>query len=118
MSGHEVRGPRPAPGRVGAVGDWVVGESHDEPFALSRRCRHQFADLSKGALDRDGCLVCPWHGSAYDVRSGQMVRGPRGFLGYRGPTPGYGALIQTLGRVARLRRRRARVDGTEIVVEA
>jgi nitrite reductase/ring-hydroxylating ferredoxin subunit len=26
----------------------------------------------------DGCLECPWHAARYDVRTGEMVRGPQG----------------------------------------
>ena len=44
--------------------------------AVSRRCRHQLADLSEGSIDADGCLVCPWHGSAFDLEDGQPRRGP------------------------------------------
>lgn len=61
----------------------------------------------------DGCLVCPWHQSRYDVRDGRMVTGPRGFLGYRGP-PGYSRLVRTYSRVMRLRVRRARVRDGEV----
>jgi hypothetical protein len=32
-----------------------------------------------------------------------MVEGPRGFLGWHGPTPGYTQLVLTYGRVLRLR---------------
>jgi nitrite reductase/ring-hydroxylating ferredoxin subunit len=99
---EELRG-----GAVRRRGPWVVGESRGEPFAVSARCRHQLADLGKGSVDKDGCLVCPWHGSRYDVRTGRMVRGPRGFLGYRGPTPGYTQLVLAYGRVLRLRVARA-----------
>jgi nitrite reductase/ring-hydroxylating ferredoxin subunit len=93
----------PEGGGVRRVGDWAVGRSRGEVFAVSRRCRHQLADLSQGRVDADGCLVCPWHGSRYDVRSGRMVTGPRGFLAYRGPTPGYTQLVLAYGRHLRLR---------------
>ncbi len=66
------------PGTVRRVGRWAVGNRDGELFAVSRRCRHQLADLSKGSLDADGCLVCPWHQSRYDVRSGAMVGGRAG----------------------------------------
>jgi len=88
---------------VRLIGQWVVGRSRGEDFAVSRRCRHQLADLSKGHVDEDGCLVCPWHQSRYDVRTGDMVDGPRGFLGYRGPTPGYSGLVRAYSKVLRLR---------------
>ncbi len=106
------------PGEVRRVGDWAVGNrGGDRYFAVSRRCRHQLADLSEGTVDEDGCLVCPWHQSRYDVRTGEMVQGPRGFLGYHGPTPGYTQLVELLGRVARLRVRRAVRSGEDVVLE-
>ena len=105
------------PGAVRRVGDWAVGNRDGEYFAVSRRCRHQLADLSEGSVDADGCLVCPWHQSRYDVRTGEMVEGPRGFLGYHGPTPVYTQLVEALGRVARLRVRRAARDGGDVVLE-
>jgi nitrite reductase/ring-hydroxylating ferredoxin subunit len=92
-----------APGTVRRVGTWAVGTTADGDFAVSRRCRHQLADLSAGSIDGEGCLVCPWHGSRYDVRTGAMVTGPRGFLAWHGPTPGYTHLIRALGSVLRLR---------------
>jgi nitrite reductase/ring-hydroxylating ferredoxin subunit len=106
-----------AGGAVRRVGDFAVGLSRGEPFAVSRRCRHQLADLSAGSVDADGCLVCPWHGSRYDVRDGRMVDGPRGFLAFHGPTPGYSGLVRLLGRVLPLRVRRALRRGDDVVVD-
>ena len=105
------------PGAVRRVGDWAVGNGDGEYFAVSRRCRHQLADLSEGSVDADGCLVCPWHRSRYDVRTGGMVEGPRGFLGYHGPTPGYTKLVRAYSRVLRLRVRRATRRGDDVVLE-
>jgi nitrite reductase/ring-hydroxylating ferredoxin subunit len=85
--------------------------------AVSRRCRHQLADLSNGGVDAHGCLVCPWHGARYDLETGEMVSGPQGFLNYQGRTPGYSALVKAVGQVLRLRRRPAHVEGTRIVVD-
>jgi len=68
-----------APKCVGG-GNWAVGKSQGEYFAVSRRCRHLFADLAGGVVDKEGCLICPWHGSRYDVKTGRMVRGPRGIF--------------------------------------
>ena len=96
-----IRASELSPGTVRRVGDWAVGNRGEERyFAVSRRCRHQLADLAEGTVDADGCLVCPWHQSRYDVRTGEMVEGPRGFLGYHGPTPVYTQLVQVLGRLA------------------
>jgi nitrite reductase/ring-hydroxylating ferredoxin subunit len=105
------------PGAVRRAGSWTVANRDGEVRAVSSRCRHQLADLSKGSLDRDGCLVCPWHGSRYDLDSGAMVEGPKGFLTYVGRTPGYTQLVRAVGTVARLRRRPVRRDGVQLVVE-
>ena len=65
-----------APKCVGG-GNWAVGKSQGGYFAVSR---HQFADLAGGVVDKQGCLICPRHGSRYDVKTGHMVRGPRGIF--------------------------------------
>jgi nitrite reductase/ring-hydroxylating ferredoxin subunit len=91
------------PGTVRELDGWAVGTRPDGTrFALGRRCRHQLADMAKGSVDRDGCLVCPWHGSRYDTETGRMVRGPKGFLGYHGPTPGYTQFVRAYATVLRL----------------
>lgn len=106
------------PGAVRGADGWAVGNRGDDRyFAVSRRCRHQLADLAEGTIDAAGCLVCPWHQSRYDVRTGEMVEGPRGFLGYHGPTPGYTQLVRAIGQLARLRVRRAVRDGDDVVLE-
>ena len=66
------------PGTIVGVGRYAVGNVGGRYFALTRRCRHFGADLADGHIDEAGCLVCPWHQSAYDVESGRMVRGPQG----------------------------------------
>lgn len=105
-------------GAVGRAGPWAVVHRRDgELTAVSSRCRHQLADLSKGTLDAQGCLVCPWHGSRYDLDSGAMVSGPKGFLWYVGKTPGYTQLIKAYGVIAVLRRRKAVREGDRIVVQ-
>ena len=106
----------PPPGEVRRVGKQAVGESRGEPFAVSRRCRHQLRDLSDGRVDADGCLVCPWHGARYDVNDGRMVDGPRGVLFYVGPTPGYTQLVRALARWVPLRVGRAVRRGRMLLV--
>jgi nitrite reductase/ring-hydroxylating ferredoxin subunit len=90
------------PGTVVGAGPWAVGNAAGRLFAVSRRCRHLFADLGRGRIDkRDSCLVCPWHGAKYDVETGRMVRGPQaGFEKVPGLDQGY--LLFT--KVAPLRR--------------
>jgi nitrite reductase/ring-hydroxylating ferredoxin subunit len=97
-------------GSVTAVGDYVVG-NNGEYFALSRRCRHLGADLADGSVDDDGCLVCPWHGAKYDVRTGRMVRGPQGAFAR---VPGLSTAFRALTQVAPLRRARVVVRDGEL----
>jgi len=66
-------------GKVIGAGPYAVGNNGDD-FAVTRRCRHLLADLAEGKIDSDGCLVCPWHQSKYDVKTGKMVRGPQGIF--------------------------------------
>jgi nitrite reductase/ring-hydroxylating ferredoxin subunit len=90
------------PGTIVGVPGWAVGNTGTELFAVSRRCRHLAADLANGSIDADGCLVCPWHGSRYDVRTGRMTRGPQGIFAR---IPGFDALERGLTAVWPLRRR-------------
>jgi 3-phenylpropionate/trans-cinnamate dioxygenase ferredoxin component len=99
---HEV-GPAAdlPPGTVTGAGPYAVGNVDGTYFAVSRRCRHLRADLAGGSIDENGCLVCPWHQSAYDVRTGRMVRGPQGVFA---KVPGLGAAYKVLTRVLPLHR--------------
>lgn len=104
-------------GAVGRAGPWTVANRGGDLRAVSSRCRHQLADLSQGSLDKDGCLVCPWHGSRYDLDTGAMVAGPKGFLLYVGKTPGYTQLVKAYGLVLRLRRRGVRRADDAVVID-
>ncbi|MCH7844917.1 MAG: Rieske (2Fe-2S) protein [Acidobacteria bacterium] len=89
------------PGTVMGAGRYAVGNADGELFAVTRRCRHLYADLANGSIDEAGCLVCPWHGSRYDVQTGRMVLGPqRGFEKIPGLDAFYKALtvVLPLGR--------------------
>ena len=106
-----------SPGSVARAGEWTVVRRRDGSVrAVSSRCRHQLADLSKGSVDKNGCLVCPWHGSRYDLDTGEMVEGPKGFLWYVGKTPGYTSFIKAYGKVLKLRRREVKEVGDDLVV--
>ena len=89
------------PGTVTGAGQYAVGNIGGSYFAVTRRCRHLYADLANGSLDADGCLVCPWHGSKYDVKTGRMVQGPGGIFA---KVPGLGAAFKALTRVLPLGR--------------
>ncbi len=89
------------PGVVKGAGRYAVGNADGELFAVTRRCRHLYADLAKGSIDDSGCLVCPWHGSKYDVKTGRMVRGPQGIFA---KIPGLDAAFKALTLVLPLGR--------------
>ena len=71
------------PGRIG-----VVARKDDSPvgpialyqvrgglYAVEDRCPHAGARLSSGELE-GAVVTCPGHGSQFDVRTGERVRGP------------------------------------------
>jgi nitrite reductase/ring-hydroxylating ferredoxin subunit/uncharacterized membrane protein len=51
---------------------------HDERIdVLYDRCSHLSGPLHEGELSDDGrCIVCPWHGSEFDLATGAVRRGP------------------------------------------
>lgn len=101
-------------GKVTGAGPWAVGNSQGDLFAVSRRCRHLRADLAKGSIDEDGCLVCPWHHSKYDVTTGRMVVGPQGIFA---KIPFLGAGFKLLTAVLPLRRGKVTKRNKKVYVE-
>ena len=101
------------PGKVTGAGIWAVGNVDGEYFAVTRRCRHLYADLAHGHISKDGCLVCPWHASKYDVKTGRMARGPQGIFA---KIPGLGEANKLLTRVLPLGRGRVIERGGTLFV--
>ena len=91
------------PGTVKGADRYAVGNTDPELFAVTRRRRHLYADLANGSIDETGCLVCPWHGSKYDLRTGRMVLGPQGVFA---KLPGLGIAFKALTLVLPLGRGR------------
>lgn len=62
--------------RVNANGVIVaIARTPNGVFAFQEYCTHRFGPLSEGQLK--GCeVVCPWHRSAFDVRTGKVTSGP------------------------------------------
>jgi len=102
------------PGTVTGAGRFAVGNADGEMFAVTRRCRHLYADLAGGSIDESGCLVCPWHGSKYDVETGRMVRGPQGLYA---KIPGLGTALKALTLVLPLGRGRVVERDNTLYVE-
>jgi nitrite reductase/ring-hydroxylating ferredoxin subunit/multimeric flavodoxin WrbA len=48
-----------------------------EYFAISNICAHMSGPLIDGSSDRDGNIVCPWHGSRFDPKTGKEVQDPQ-----------------------------------------
>lgn len=70
----ELQELRPARGLLGDLPVAVVvreGRVH----VLADSCSHLGGPLSEGHLE-DGCLVCPWHGSAFRLEDGSVRHGP------------------------------------------
>jgi len=44
-------------------------------YCFGARCTHAGAPLSEGELE-NGILKCPWHGSKFNIETGEVVRGP------------------------------------------
>ncbi len=64
----------PVKAMLGEVPVAVIREGRDV-HALAGRCSHLSGPLFDGGLD-DGCLTCPWHGSAFRISDGSVARGP------------------------------------------
>ena len=44
-------------------------------YALDDTCTHRGGPLSQGAFDAQG-VTCPWHGSKFDLKTGQVLHPP------------------------------------------
>ena len=44
-------------------------------YAIANECTHLGGPLGKGRLDGT-TVTCPWHGSQFDVTSGEVKKGP------------------------------------------
>lgn len=53
----------------------VLARADGAIYALGEHCPHLGGPLSKGHLSR-GQIICPWHGSRFDLATGACRRGP------------------------------------------
>jgi nitrite reductase/ring-hydroxylating ferredoxin subunit len=44
-------------------------------YALNNTCTHAGGPLGEGKVDGN-VVTCPWHGSRFDIRSGQVLQPP------------------------------------------
>jgi nitrite reductase/ring-hydroxylating ferredoxin subunit len=79
LEDNEFRLSELKPGQVGAV--QVKGESvavfnvEGNFYALEDYCSHAGGPLSEGKLEGQ-TVICPWHGSCFDVTTGEVTCGP------------------------------------------
>lgn len=52
-----------------------VAKVDGQLYAFQEFCTHRFGPLSEGCL-HDGKVTCPWHGSTFDMQTGQVAKGP------------------------------------------
>jgi nitrite reductase/ring-hydroxylating ferredoxin subunit len=95
---NEFRAGEIAPGqakRVALDGEDVAVYNVDGTFyATQDACTHAGGPLSEGSLEGD-VITCPWHGSCFNVISGQVVCGPA-----REPVKTYRVAVEgQIGRV-------------------
>lgn len=53
----------------------VVGRVGGRLYAIDGTCTHQYADLENARIEGT-TVVCHFHGSAFDIRTGAVVRPP------------------------------------------
>ena len=103
------------PGQVRRAGEWAVGNSDGELFAVSRRCRHQLGDLSEGSIDADGCLVSPGIRRATTCAAAKTPRDPAGSSATTARNAVNTQLVLAYSKVLRLRVARAARRGRSVV---
>ena len=55
--------------------DILIVNFQGKYYAIGKKCTHLRGDLSKGKLDGK-IVTCPWHGSQFDVTTGNAIKGP------------------------------------------
>ena len=63
--------------------------------AFVNKCPHLGLSLEKGRIE-GGVVTCPWHGSSFDVRSGENTDWCTGFVGK--PMPGWTRKLIAMGK--------------------
>lgn len=80
--------PPVAPVRANLSGiPLLISRTANGVAAISAVCTHRGAPLDEGTF-KDGCVTCPWHGSAFAVDDGRILNGPATF-----PQPRFEARI-------------------------
>jgi nitrite reductase/ring-hydroxylating ferredoxin subunit len=72
---NELQGGAMRAVEVDGISVLVSRSESGEVCAIANTCTHRGGPLNEG--ERDGDVVtCPWHGSQFDLCSGEVLRGP------------------------------------------
>lgn len=82
----------------------------DEVYAVQAQCPHLKLPLAKGKITEECALVCPFHKSAFDLKTGEVKC-------WSPWPPGLGALLAKVSKPKELRIYPTRVDKEQIFVE-
>ena len=53
----------------------LVAKIDGKFYAVDSVCTHAKGPLDKGPM-KEGIVTCPWHGSEFNIKTGDVVRGP------------------------------------------
>lgn len=81
-----------------------------EVYAVAARCPHMGAPLKNGKITGEGFLICPWHRSAFSLRTGDVAE-------WSPWPPGVGQILGALRRQHALPVYPVRVENGQIWVE-
>jgi nitrite reductase/ring-hydroxylating ferredoxin subunit/uncharacterized membrane protein len=96
------------PGVVLLEGEEIV-VADDLGSGIAGRCTHEGGPLAEGkrvTISGERCVVCPWHGSTFGLRDGDVVHGPA-----TSPEPAYDVRHDAGGWQVRVRRSHAAPSG-------
>lgn len=54
----------------------LLVRKNQEIFAIANTCSHMGGPLNEGELLDGDCVKCPWHGSVFSLKNGQVADGP------------------------------------------
>ncbi len=61
------------------IGRVALAHVENELFAFGDECTHEGCSLAEGELGtQEDSVVCPCHGSEFDLRTGEPLEGPAG----------------------------------------
>lgn len=66
----------------------LVVKTGPDIFAIRNKCTHRGCKLSSGKLEGE-TVRCPCHGSMFNVRTGEVVKGPA-----KNPEPSYTVTVE------------------------